>query len=65
MEKYQYEEITMALSIIIALLAFQNDIQWLGYTFAIKGGYDAYCAIMEALISVRKENEERKENEQR
>lgn len=48
MEKYQFEEITAALSILICLFAKSLGINWLYYIYFIKSIFDTYCAIYEA-----------------
>lgn len=45
MKKHQFEEITAALSIIIALLAWEFKIEWLFVIYLIKAILDTICAI--------------------
>ena len=52
MKKHRFEEITMALSVLIALIAYAVAVNWLCYIFTVKAGIDAYCAIRAAYKSV-------------
>jgi len=52
MKKHQFEEITTALSVLIALIAYAVGVNWLCYIFTIKAGIDFYCAIRAAYKSV-------------
>ena len=45
MKKHQFEEITAALSIIIALLAYQFKVYWLFGIFTTKAVFDTWCSI--------------------
>ena len=54
MKKYQFEELTAALSIIIALLAYQFGINWLFYIYLVKSIFDTWCACKEAYLSVKR-----------
>lgn len=45
MKKHQFEEITAALSIIIALLAYKFEITWLFYIYTFKACFDFWCAL--------------------
>lgn len=58
MLKEQFEEITMGISIIITLLAYQLEIDWLFNTFLIKSIWDCYCAIKYSYISAFKGGED-------
>ncbi len=58
MKKHQFEEITAALSIIIAVLAYQFNINWLCYLYTIKAIFDTYCAIKFAHKQAMKEIKE-------
>lgn len=53
MKDYQFEEITMALSIIIAILCYQFDIMWLCGIFTMKAIFDTYGAIKYSYISAK------------
>jgi len=55
MKTHQFEEITMALSIIIALMAYAMEINWLCGLFTVKAGIDTYCAVRAAYKSVIKD----------
>jgi hypothetical protein len=44
MKKHQFEEITAALSIIITLLAYKFEINWLFYIYFVKSIGDTLCA---------------------
>ena len=48
MKNHQFEEITAALSIIIALLAYKFEINWLFYTYLVKGCLDTFIALRES-----------------
>lgn len=65
MKKHQFEEITMALSVLIALIAYAVDVNWLCYLFTFKAGMDAYCAIRAAYKSVMKDREKTMEDHDR
>ena len=54
MKKHQFEEITAALSIIIALLAYQFEINWLFYIYFVKSCIDTWCALKEGYKSAKK-----------
>lgn len=45
MKKHQFEEITASLSIIVALLAYQFEVNWLAGIFTAKAIFDMWCAI--------------------
>ena len=45
MKKHQFEEITAALSIIIALIAYGQEVYWLAFIFGWKAIADTYYAI--------------------
>lgn len=53
MKDYQFEEITMALSIIIAILCYQLNIVWLFSIFTMKAIFDTYSAIKYSYISAK------------
>ena len=55
MKKSQYEELTMGISIIITLLAYQFGIIWLFYIFFVKSCFDCGFAIVEAIKELKKE----------
>lgn len=54
MSKSQFEEITMGISIIITLLAYIANIDWLFYIFLVKSVWDFYCAMKYSYIEVFK-----------
>lgn len=54
MKKHQFEEITAALSIIITLLAYQFEINWLFWIYLLKSLFDTYCAIKESYKPAKK-----------
>ena len=56
MKKHQFEEITAALSIIIALLSYEFNIDWLFCTFVLKSIWDVRCAFKYARIESEKLN---------
>ena len=56
MKKYQFEELTAALSIIIAVLAYHFDIMWLFYIYLVKSVWDTHCAIKEAKNHIKSKN---------
>lgn len=56
MKKHQFEEITAALSIIIALLAYHYDIKWLFYIYLVKSIFDTLCALYYAQKRAIEEN---------
>jgi len=53
MKKHQFEEITAALSIIITLLAYKFEINWLFYIFFVKSCFDTWCALKESYKSAK------------
>lgn len=55
MSKSQFEEITMGISIIITLLAYIANIDWLFYIFLVKSVLDFYGAMKYSYIEVFKE----------
>jgi hypothetical protein len=54
MKKYQFEEITAALSIIITLLAYYFEVKWLFYIYFVKSIFDMYCAFKYSYKSAQK-----------
>lgn len=48
MKKHQFEEITAALSIIITLLAYEFEIDWLFWIYLVKSIFDTLCALKAA-----------------
>ncbi len=54
MSKSQFEEITMGISIIITILAYISNIDWLFNTFLVKSIWDFYCAMKYSYIEVFK-----------
>lgn len=54
MKKHQFEEITMGISIIICLIAYKLEINWLYYIFFAKSIFDFIAAIKAAVTSVNK-----------
>ena len=46
MKSHQFEEITAALSILIALVAYGLDVRWLMWIYILKATGDTYFAIM-------------------
>jgi len=59
MKKYQFEEITAALSIIICLLAWNFGIRWLFWIYLVKSIFDTLDAIWFAVKSVVKKRLEK------
>lgn len=55
MKKAQFEEITAALSILIALAAYALNVKWLMWIYIVKSVFDTLCAIRAARIAVKKE----------
>ena len=56
MKKSQFEEITMGLSIIIMLLAFEFNHFWLGVVFTAKSIFDFYTAIKYAIKELQEDD---------
>lgn len=54
MKSHQFEEITAALSIIIALMAYNMRINWLFYIYTFKSIFDTYCALKISYKSYKK-----------
>jgi hypothetical protein len=48
MKKHQFEELTAALSVVIAILAYRFDIDWLFYIYTAKAILDTWAAIKAA-----------------
>jgi len=59
MKKHQFEELTAALSVIIALLAYKFEITWLFYIYLIKAIGDSFFAILHAYYYVNRHKEPR------
>ena len=55
MKKYQFEELTLFLSIIITLLAYNLKIEWLFYLFMVKSIIDLYNVFIEAYKEIFKD----------
>jgi hypothetical protein len=55
MKKSQFEETTTELSIIITLLAFEFNYNWLGYIFMFKSIFDFICAIKYAIKELKED----------
>ncbi len=55
MKKYQFEELTLFLSIIITLLAYNFKIEWLFYLFMVKSIIDLYNVFVEAYKEIFKD----------
>lgn len=53
MKDYQFEEITASLSIIITLIAYHLEINWLYYIFLGKSIIDIYCVLKESYKSAK------------
>ena len=53
MKKHQFEEITAALSIIITLLAYKFEINWLFYIYLVKSCIDTWGALKESYKSAK------------
>lgn len=64
MKKYQFEEITMGISIIIALLAYRFEVNWVFYIFTYKAIFDFFCAVREAYKSILKDKKNQTPNAQ-
>lgn len=54
MKKYQFEEITAALSVIICLLSWYFGVMWLFWIYLFKSVFDTIGAIWEAVKYVKK-----------
>lgn len=54
MKKSQFEEIVMGISIIITILAYIANIDWLFNIFLVKSVWDFYCAMKYSYIEVFK-----------
>jgi hypothetical protein len=59
MKKYQFEELTLSLSIIITLLAYNFKIDWLFYMFLVKSIIDFYMVFVEAYKEILRERKEK------
>ena len=57
MKKSQFEEITMGLSIIIMLLAFEFNHFWLGAMFTAKSIFDFWSATKYAIKELKEDGE--------
>jgi len=55
MKKSQFEEITMGISIVIMLLAFEFNHFWLGAMFTIKSVFDFLSAVKYAIKEIKDE----------
>lgn len=53
MKKHQFEEITTALSIVITLLAYKLEINWLFYIYFVKSCFDTWCSIRKSYKSAK------------
>lgn len=53
MKNHQFEEITAALSIIITLLAYKFEINWLFYIYFVKSCIDTWCVLKESYKSAK------------
>ena len=62
MTKYQFEELTSSLSIIITLLAYNFGIDWLFWLFLVKSIIDMYNVFIEAYKEIM---EDKNKNNQR
>lgn len=58
MKKSQFEEIVMGISIIITILAYIANIDWLFNIFLVKSVWDFYCAMKYSYIEVFKGEEQ-------
>jgi len=54
MKKHQFEEINAALSIVICLIAYHLEINWLFYIYFCKSILDTSCAILYAYRVVQR-----------
>jgi len=55
MKKSQFEELTLSFSIIIALLAYKFEINWLFSIYFIKSIFDFLCVIHYSLKEAKEE----------
>lgn len=53
MKKHQFEEITTALSIVITLLAYKLEINWLFYIYFVKSCFDTWYSIRKSYKSAK------------
>ncbi|MCH7724439.1 MAG: hypothetical protein IIC76_14040 [Bacteroidetes bacterium] len=53
MKKHQFEEMTASFSIIITLLAYKFEIDWLFYIYLCKSIFDTWCALKYSYISAK------------
>ena len=60
MKKHQFEEITAALSILVALAAYALDIKWLFVFYSGKATIDTITAIYYAAVKANDELKNRK-----
>ena len=58
MKDYQFEEITALLSIIITLIAYHLEINWLFYIFMIKSWIDVLTTIIFSIKYLKKNKNE-------
>jgi len=63
MKNYQFEEITMALSFIVAMTAHSNGFTVLYWMFLIKGCFDAFCAIRISYKSAMKDLKKKEDSD--
>ena len=59
MKKYQFEELTLSLSIIITLLTYNFKIDWLFWMFLVKSIIDFYQSLVEAYKEILRERREK------
>lgn len=53
MKAHQFEEITAALSIIITLMAYEFEINWLFYIYFIKSCIDTIAALIKSFKAAK------------
>ena len=64
MKTHQFEEITAALSIIITLLAYKFEVNWLFYIYFGKSIMDTYFALKFSWIAFKEHEILRKKKEE-
>jgi hypothetical protein len=54
MKEHQFEELTLGLSIIITLLAYKFNIDWIFYIFFVKSIFDFIATIKYSYKEIKK-----------
>lgn len=56
MKEHQFEELTLGLSIIITLLAYKFNVDWIFYIFFVKSIFDFISTIKYSYKEIKKQN---------